>query len=175
MDDLAANMAIAPDFRAYLWAFLLIVVVPLLTTVIVGFWFAKSLPAAALLIVGLTCGAIFAWVVHSAMRAEISMNTSELRISGGLFRRSANLVDIDWTQSREVDLKLMPQFRLGWKLFGIGLPGYQSGLYTLQSGKRVFVLITGAPLVYISVNRGEDMLLSVTPASALLSRVRSGQ
>lgn len=171
MNEVAVNLVVAPTTRSLVWAFVFVVVLPVLTTWVAVFFANRALTVTvtgAVTALSVVLFAAFAWFL---LRNEIVLDTQSLTVRAAFYERSVSRDDIDWNESRFIDTagdsKLRPRVRVN----GIGLPGYRAGWFRLANGARAFVLQTQGPLAYLPVAGGEAFLLTVTRSSPLFDRI----
>lgn len=172
MGDMVMNIAVHPGSKAFIWAGLLFVVLPVLITAVALQLGARSLASGPLAGVALTGLLLFVGVGWWMWRTQIVLDDEYLRISAGLYSKQVPRSAIDWQNSHVVDFSRRPEFRPGLRTNGVGLPGYQVGWFRLKNGTRAFLVLTGGTTVYLALQRGEGLLLSIDPQSALLERLR---
>ena len=175
MSDMAINIAVQPGFKAFAWAGLLMFVLPVLITAVAVLLGARSLAPGALAGVAVTGLLLFAGMAWWMWRTEIVLADDYLRISAGLYAKQVPRSVIDWQNSHRVDLSRWPEFKPALRTNGIGLPGYQVGSFRLNNGARAFLVLTGEPIVYVALQRGEGLLLSVEAGSALFRELGEAQ
>jgi hypothetical protein len=132
-----------------------------LTTLVVLFASIYSVSAAmlegsarngALLV---TTAVVTAILVHMA-RSVVSLEADALRVGAGLFRTR-----IPYSEIVAVAAEQRP--RLGWRLNGIGFPGFALGWFAGSNGRRLFVA-TGnrrIPALRVSLRGSFDLVVSV--------------
>ena len=131
-------------------------------------WFL--LPIAALL-AGVV---ILLWVsVRGSRESRFEVSADSLWIRGDLYGRAipraALLVDL----AGRVNLEQRPELKPRWKRVGTGLPGYQSGWFSLRSGEKALVYLTDrAKAVYVPTTAGYSLLLSPDDPDAFVAALR---
>ena len=76
---------------------------------------------------------ILAFVLGHMASASVTLAADAIRVGSGLFRKRIGYADIIGT-SRDPS-----QLKVGWRMGGIGLPGFGLGWFSGAGGKRLFV------------------------------------
>ncbi len=172
MSEIAINLAVAPAMKTFIWAFVFVVVIPVLITSGAVYVANKGAMFSITSSVMLLSIVLFGAFIYFLLRNEITLDTHALTVKAAFYERSVNRSDIVWKNCRLVDVArepgLVPEIRVN----GIGLPGYRAGRFRLANGTRAFLLTTHGPLVYVSVRGGEGLLLSVAESSPLFEQIR---
>ncbi|MBT76708.1 MAG: hypothetical protein CL798_00795 [Chromatiales bacterium] len=172
MSEVAIHLVVTPSVKTFIWAFIMVVILPVLITGGAA-CFSNKVP-----IIGITTSVtmlsiiLFAALVYFLLRNEIVLDAQTLNVKAAFYQRSINRSDIIWADSHIIDLSHMPEFTPRVRVNGIGLPGYRVGRFRLANGSRAFLLMTHGPLVYLSVRDGEDLLLSIEESSPLLEKIK---
>ena len=174
MSEVAINLVVSPSMKTFIWAFILIVILPVLITGGAVYFTNKVSMIGITSSVTLLSIILFAALVYFLLRNEIVFDTQTLKVKAAFYERSVNRADIVWADSRIIDLSHMPEFKPWVRVNGIGLPGYRAGWFRLANGSRAFLLVTHGPLAYLPVQGGKDFLLSIKESSPLFEKIKSG-
>lgn len=106
---------------------------------------------------------------NSADRVKFVLGQHALTVEGDYFAERISLMDIDWSQSKPINLVQAKQYDLKWRTLGKATPGFYSGEYTLMNGDLATVFISDkSKVLYLKKKSGACVLLSVdNPGSAL--------
>ncbi len=171
MNEVTMSLVVAPTTRSIVWAFVFVVVLPVLTTWVAVFVANRALTVTVTGAVTALSVILFAALAWFLSRNEIMLDGQALTVRAAFYERSVNRADIDWNESHFIDAArdsgLAPRVRVN----GIGLPGYRAGWFRLANGARAFVLQTQGPLAYLPVTGGEAFLLTVTRSSPLFEKI----
>ncbi|MFQ5636087.1 MAG: PH domain-containing protein [Gammaproteobacteria bacterium] len=173
MSEVVMNIAVAPAIKTFLWAFVFVVIAPVLITAGSAYLTNRAMMFSVTGIVTALSVALFAGGVLLLSRGEISLDTETLRVNAGFYERRIGVSGIDWHDSRFIDLAREPDLSPRLRLNGIGLPGYRAGWFRLANGTRAFLLTTHGPLAYLKVRDGEDLMLSVSESSPLAQKIHA--
>ncbi|MDP6416565.1 MAG: PH domain-containing protein [Gammaproteobacteria bacterium] len=173
MSEVAINLVVSPSMRTFIWAFILIVILPVLVTGGAVYFTNKVSMIGITSSVTLLSIILFAALVYFLLKTEILLDTQTLNVKAAFYERNVNLSDIIWANSHIIDLSNMPEFTPRVRVNGIGLPGYRAGWFRLANGSQAFLLVTHGPLAYLPVQGGKDFLLSIKESSPLFEKIKS--
>ncbi len=174
MNDVALNLVVVPAMKTLVWAFVFVVVLPVLITGGAVFLAKKALMISVMSTVAALSVILFAAFAFFLLRNEISLNAQGLTVKAAFYERTVSRSDIVWENSRFVDVIREPEISPRVRVNGIGLPGYRAGWFRLGNGTRAFLLMTHGPLAYLPVRDGDDFLLSVARSSPLFQKIQAG-
>lgn len=169
----ANEYPVTPPAAAAAWTLAAVMVLPALVVaglLLVGVppeqaqapWLAMPLLAAA--------AVLMAWAYR---RRRAVFDGRMLAVTATLFHRRVARDAIDLANARVVDLAEHTALRPRWRLFGMGLPGYRAGWYTLPRRQRGFCLVTDTRRVlWLPLRAGGGLLLSLERPQALLDALR---
>jgi hypothetical protein len=121
----------------------------------------------------LLVAALLAYTTWSARNTTFTVSPQGLRIRGDLYGRTIPLADILTDQARVVDLTQDPDLKPGWRTNGVGLPGYQSGWFSLKGGGKGLLFVTDKRRVLaLPTTEGYTLLLSPQDPEGLLTVLR---
>ena len=107
-------------------------------------------------------------------RRRVALVDGRLEVVAGLNRTTVPVASIDLANARIVDVGDRPENRVGFKVFGTAMPGYQAGHFRQVGGRRVFALVTGRQRVLVLPEHGGRLLmLSLEQPRALLDALRT--
>jgi hypothetical protein len=105
---------------------------------------------------------ILAFVLGHMASASVTLAPDALRIGAGLFRKRIAYTDIIGT-SRDPS-----QLKVGWRMGGIGLPGFGLGWFSGGGGKRLFVAAGRKhETMRLKLRRDFDVIVGVADPDAL--------
>ena len=159
------NFAVQPGLKAYIWACLFMIVLPVVITAAALLLGARSLAPGLLAGIALTGALLCAVTGWMMWRTEIVLEQNYLRITAGFYARQVPHSSIDLSSSEIVDFAARTELEPGLRTNGVGLPGYRVGWYRLKNGDRAFVVLTGGRVMYLPLRRGESLLLSINRPS----------
>jgi hypothetical protein len=120
--------------------------------------------------------ALFAYTVYSSWHIRFEVNTSELKIRGGLYGRSIPLSDLVLDRARILNLQQDTEYGLSWRTNGIGLPGYKAGWFKLKNGEKALVFVTDPRRVaYVPTRRDFALMVSVASPAGFLDALKGLQ
>jgi hypothetical protein len=129
-------------------------------------------PEQALWIAGVAGGLlIFAFLVlDRSKHVRFEIADGRLFVRGDIFCWRFPLSSMNLNQSVELDLTQWPDFQPRRKIIGTSLPGYQSGEFMLQNGRRAILFLSDLHRVLcILMNDGKFLLLSCADPERLLA------
>lgn len=122
------------------------------------------------------CGLVFFALFFQMHFSRIMLSEDVLVAGGGLYKARIPLSQLDVAGASLLDGG--DRSGLGWRLNGIGIPGYCQGWFSGPRGKKVFAVVTRRrPRVYLPTSAGFDLILTPDdPQSFLeaLKRLRVG-
>jgi hypothetical protein len=140
---------IAPAASRYLWVFIPI----------------------TLLLVGVIV--LLAISLAGAHTSRFEVFPDSLRLRGDIYGRTIPRAQLQLDLARRVDFKLEPSLLPRWKRMGTGLPGYQSGWFSLRNGEKALLYLTDRnKAVYIPTSAGYVLMLSPRDPDGLLAALR---
>ena len=105
---------------------------------------------------------ILTFVVGHMVSASVSLAPDALHVGAGLFRKRIAYTDILGT-SRDAS-----QLKVGWRMGGIGLPGFGLGWFSGAGGKRLFVAAgRRRDAMRLQLRRNFDVIVGVDDPGAL--------
>ncbi|MGO4552249.1 PH domain-containing protein [Lysobacter sp. 2RAF19] len=106
-------------------------------------------------------------LVHMAWSA-VSLEADALRVGAGLFRKRI-------LYSEVINVAAEQRPRLGWRLNGIGFPGFALGWFAGSGGRRLFVAAGNGqiPALRVSLRGSFDLVVSVKHPVELERALRS--
>jgi len=173
MNDVAMNLAIVPTLKTFAWTFVLVVLVPMLITGGAAYFASKSSLFSMVVSVTVLSSVLFATFVYFLLRNEIFLDARTLTVKAAFYKRSIDLSEIVWADSRIIDHTRAPELIPEMRVNGVSLPGYQAGWFRLRNGTRAFLLRTHGPLAYLPDRGGEAFLLSVAKKSPLFEKIQA--
>jgi Bacterial PH domain len=135
-------------------------------------------PEQALWIAGAAGGLlIFAFLVlDRSKHVRFEIADGRLFVRGDIFCWRFPLSSMNLGPSVILDLTQWPDFRPRRKIIGTSLPGYQSGEFMLQNGRRAIVFLSDHHRVLcILMNDGKFLLLSCADPEGLLALLVAGK
>jgi hypothetical protein len=129
-------------------------------------------PEQALWIAGVAGGLlIFAFLVlDRSKHVRFEIADGRLFVRGDIFCWRFPLSSMHLGQSVVLDLTQWPDFKPRRKIIGTSLPGYQSGEFMLQNGRRAIIFLSDLHRVLcILMNDGKFLLLSCADPEGLLA------
>ncbi|RYY26910.1 MAG: hypothetical protein EOP62_09135 [Sphingomonadales bacterium] len=125
---------------------------------------------------GLATLAAVVLVALGARKPEFAVEHGNLTISNSLFGRTIPAAELDIASARIIDFQSSPQLAPHWRKFGIGLPGRQSGWYSIRNGRSALLFLTRSDrVIYLDSRNGYSILLSPENPEAFLSKMQSGK
>lgn len=113
---------------------------------------------------------LLAWAFR---RRRVAFDDQTLTVTAALFHRRVARAAVGLANARVVDLAEHTALRPRWRLFGMGLPGYRAGRYTLPRRQRGFCLVTDTRRVlWLPLRAGGGRLLSLERPQAPLDALR---
>ncbi len=128
-------------------------------------------PEQALWVAAVAAGLlVFAFLVlDRSKHVRFEIADGRLFVRGDIFCWRFPLSSMNLGPSVVLDLTQWPDFRPRRKIIGTSLPGYQSGEFMLQNGRRAIVFLSDLHRVLcILMNDGKFLLLSCQEPEALL-------
>lgn len=92
--------------------------------------------------------------------AKVKIEDGQVVVGGGLYKEAIRLSDIRCGELQRMDLSRALNL-MGFRINGIGLPGFRFGWFQPRNGRKVFSLVTREPVVWIPTNGAYDFLISV--------------
>jgi hypothetical protein len=129
-------------------------------------------PKQALWIAGVAAGLlVFAFLVlDRSKHVRFEIADGRLFVRGDIFCWRFPLSSMNLGPSVILDLTQWPDFRPRRKIIGTSLPGYQSGEFMLQNGRRAIVFLSDLHRVLcILMDDGKFLLLSCADPEGLLA------
>ena len=129
-------------------------------------------PNQALWIAGVAAGLlVFAFLVlDRSKHVRFEIADGRLFVRGDIFCWRFPLSAMNLGPSVVLDLTQWPDFKPRRKIIGTSLPGYQSGEFMLQNGRRAIVFLSDLHRVLcILMDDGKFLLLSCTDPEGLLA------
>jgi len=115
---------------------------------------------------------IFGLIVWHVSSAHMKLDTASLVVGGGLYRVSVPMEQIDRTTVRrwtEDDIGYKP----GWRLNGIGMPGFALGWFTSKQSKIFAAIANRDNLVVIPTRAGYTILASPDHPQDFVDKIRA--
>jgi len=118
-------------------------------------------------------GVIFFAVLVQMHVSKVSVYADHLRAGGGLYKIKIPLTQID--PGRASILTGAEGSRPGWRLNGIGIPGYCQGWFSGPRSKKVFAVLTSRKnIVYVPTSAGFDLMLTLDGPESFLRALGKG-
>ncbi|MEI7608270.1 MAG: PH domain-containing protein [Rhodospirillaceae bacterium] len=121
-------------------------------------------------------GLLIALSVYTLRTPTFEASSDGLRIRGSLFGRMIPAAALRLEGARIIDLHASPDMALKWRTFGVGLPGYQAGWFSLNDGEKALVFLAGGNhALYIPTTEGYALLIAPNdPQGCLRSLTGAG-
>jgi hypothetical protein len=124
----------------------------------------------------LSVGALLAYTAWSTRHVRVELDADSLRIRGDLFGRRIPRSELELGQATLVSLDRDSEYRLRWRSFGTGLPGYAAGWFHLANGERALVFVTDAQqVVHIPTHSGWSLMLGVSEPERFMQALRASR
>ena len=108
-----------------------------------------------------------------AHTSRFEIFSDSLRLRGDLYGRTIPRAQLQLDLARRVDFRLEPSLLPKWKRMGTGLPGYQSGWFSLRNGEKALLYLTDrSKTVYIPTSAGYSLMLSLRDPDGFLAALR---
>jgi len=118
-------------------------------------------------------GAIFLVVLVQMHVSKVSVYADHLKAGGGLYKVKIPLKQIE--SDRASILTGAEGSRPGWRLNGIGIPGYCQGWFSGPRSKKVFAVLTSRKnIVYVPTSTGFDLMLTPDDPESFLRALGKG-
>ena len=135
--------------------------------------YALGLLMAVCLVICLSLLLLFGYCAYSARNTVVTVSESGLQIQGNLYGRHIPFCSIELDQAEVVDLSQTTPYQPRLRTNGIGLPGYQSGWFSLTNRQKALVFLTDRrQILYLPTSEGYVVLLSVERPQALLQTLQ---
>lgn len=116
---------------------------------------------------------VLAISVLGARGAAFEVSASTLRVRGDLYGRTIPLGMLKPAEARRVDVTTAGELRPTVRMWGTGLPGYQSGWFRLANGERALVYLTDrSKAVHVPTAEGYSLLLSPDDPDGFLAALQ---
>lgn len=160
-----------PDMRVIIG---IIALTMLITLLALGMAWRETGSIAMSWAIGVVAVIVPALLAVATLRRRIELVDDRLEVVAGLNRTSVPIAALDLAHARIADVGDRPENRVGIKMFGTSMPGYQAGHFRQIGGTRVFALVTGKQRVLVLPEHGGRLLmLSVERPQALLEALRA--
>lgn len=128
----------------------------------------QALPGLAIAL--LVTVAVFGWIAWSLRRQQVALEGGTLTVQAAMFGRRVAATDIDIAHARIVDLREHTGLRPAFKLWGMGLPGFDAGWFLCADKARRFCLLTlRERVLHLPLHAGKPgLLLSLQQPRSLL-------
>ena len=168
------SFAVTPPPLHAWWIMALLLLVPALAVMAVGFAGGRGADGQATLGTGVAMVVIAIAGIACAIalkRRRVQLEGEVLQVVAGLFSHRVPIDRIDIARARIVDLDERTELRPALKTFGMSLPGYHAGHFRLrQKLGKAFCLVTDRRRVlWLPLRDGQrQLLLSLVHPQALL-------
>lgn len=112
------------------------------------------------------------FVALTLRRRAIDLTSTHLVVKAGLFTRRVPIARLDIGAARISMLGEQADSRAGFKLLGVGLPGYRTGWFMMRDGGRAFLMTTSGPTLRLPVRDAAPLLLTPAQPDTLLAALR---
>lgn len=107
-------------------------------------------------------------------RRRVTFDGHVLDVRSTLFRRRVPVADMQLEQAGVMDVKRHPCLALKRRRLGYSVPGFHSGHYVLNDGRKGFALLTDRQrTLVIPLKDGSVVMLSMAEPKALLAALRT--
>jgi hypothetical protein len=180
MNQLAQNIVVLHEsvptmLSAWVWAVLLLLVIPLALTGGVLWATTGSVVGGPARPVILSAYAVIllvaVWIVVGMARSSLSFDGNLLEIRGGMYKQTVQLNMMDKSSLRVHDHNEDPGFTV--RTNGVGLPGFQAGWFRDRQGAKVFVAYGGGPWLQFQTKEGLRYVVGVKNPEKLRSILAS--
>lgn len=110
----------------------------------------------------------FAWLLAQLHRCRLILEPTALRFEVPWYSRRIALDQIDRAGVRLIDDAIAAEWKLTWRINGIGLPGFLVGWFSSTGRKRVLAARTQGVEVLIPTTKGFTLLVSLEDPKAFL-------
>jgi hypothetical protein len=117
------------------------------------------------------CGLIFFALFFQMHFSRITLSEDVLIVGGGLYKARVALCQLDVTGASLLDGD--EPSGLGWRLNGIGIPGYCQGWFSGPRKKKIFAIVTRRlQRVYVPTSAGFDLMLTPDDPHSFLEALK---
>lgn len=120
----------------------------------------------------LAVSGLFFWFAIAQRNSSVTLNARELILRVPMYGRRIPLDKINSDQIRTINNISTSTYQLGWRLNGLGVPGYSLGWFSSHGKGRILASVTTARVLAIPTRDKYTLLLSTPELSALTNRLR---
>ncbi|MGK7939497.1 MAG: PH domain-containing protein [Crocosphaera sp.] len=114
------------------------------------------------------------FITYSCQQVKFQVNEQQLSITGDLYGRNIPLTSVVVDEAKVINLDKSSPYQPRWRTNGIGLPGYQSGLFRLKNGEKALLFVTEYNQVfYVPTVEVYSLLMSVKQPQEFLQLLKN--